>query len=270
MSVRARVDALRTRIDDAARVAGHAPGAVRLIGVAKTRSPAEVVAAVADGLGDIGENYLDESLPAIAAVAAAGLACTWHFIGHLQGNKTRAVAAHYDWVHTLDRARIADRLSAQRDPARPALQVLIQTNFDREASKSGVPDEAALLELAREVRALPNLQLRGLMTIPAPSTDPAAAFARTATALASLRAALRDDGHPADADNLDTLSMGMSDDFEAAVAAGSTMVRIGTALFGPRPAPQSPPRPRAAADNPPAVGPADRANPHADAPEQHS
>jgi hypothetical protein len=255
MSVRARADALRTRIDAAARAAGRAPGQVRLIGVAKTRAPGEVAAAVAEGLADIGENYLDESLPAIAAVAAVGLACCWHFIGHLQGNKTRAVAAHYDWVHTLDRARIADRLSAQRDPARPPLQVLIQTNFDHEASKSGVTDEAALLELARAVLALPNLRLRGLMTIPAPSADPAAAFTRTATALANLRAALRADGHAAHADALDTLSMGMSDDFEAAVAAGSTMVRIGTALFGPRPARQAQPPAVAAADSSPPTHP---------------
>ena len=230
MNVRARFDALRARLDDAARASGRSPADVSLIGVAKTRSPAEVVAAVAAGLSDVGANYLDESLPAIAAVAAAGLRCRWHFIGHLQGNKTRAVASHYDWVHTLDRARIADRLSAQRDPGKPPLQVLIQTNFDHEPTKSGVPDDAALRALAAHVQALPNLRLRGLMTVPPPGVDAAAAFARTRASLAALR-----EGSPSTAACLDTLSMGLSDDFEQAVMAGSTMVRIGTALFGARP-----------------------------------
>lgn len=267
MHVSARLQALRAEIDAAATLSGRAhsgtialgaipadraPASVRLIGVAKTRTPAEVVEAVAAGLTDVGENYLDESLPVIAAVAAAGLACTWHFIGHLQGNKTRAVATHFDWVHTVDRARIADRLSAQRDPAGPPLQVLIQTNFDREPSKSGVTDDAEMLALAHAIQALPNLDLRGLMTIPPADADPAPAFARTRAALMALQADFVQRHGPRAASALDTLSMGMSDDFAVAIAEGSTMVRIGTALFGPRP-------PKPARDIPPSQA----------APEQH-
>ena len=154
-------------------------------------------------------------------------------------NKTRLIAQHFDWVHTVDRMRIAERLSAQRAPGGEPLNVLIQVNFAHESSKGGVQSLDALRELAAQVRCLPNLRLRGLMTIPpATAADPHTAFAEVAAALT----VLREDARAADAlrgdvcsAELDTLSMGMSDDFAAAIAAGATMVRIGTALFGPRP-----------------------------------
>ena len=237
MTRKARLEHVLAQIEAATRAAGRPSGSVRLIGVTKTRTPAELVQVVADGLLDLGANYVEESLPAIAAVKAARFDCTWHFIGHLQANKTRAVAEHFAWLHTLDRLRIAQRLSAQRPGGAPPLNLLLQVNFAREASKGGIQDLDALRTLAQQVQTLPNLQLRGLMTIPpASAVDPQPAFAELAAALAVLRAdqqAPRIEGSGAHL--LDTLSMGMSADFAAAIAAGATMVRIGTALFGPRP-----------------------------------
>jgi len=216
--------ALRQRIEAACAGAGRAPQAVTLLAVGKAQPPAALAEAQAAGQRDFAENYLQEALPKIAALPRAGL--RWHFIGPLQSNKTAAIAAHFDWVHGIDREKIARRLSEQR-PAGPPLNVCVQVNISGESSKSGVaPDDVA--SLCRAVAALPRLKLRGLMAIPAPArsgTDPREPYRRLRELYESLtRAGLE----------LDTLSAGMSDDFEAAIAEGSTMVRIGTALFGRR------------------------------------
>jgi PLP dependent protein len=184
-----------------------------------------VRAALAAGLEDFGENFLQEALGKMDALGPS--AARWHFIGALQSNKTAAVAERFDWVHSVDRAKLAERLSRQRPAGLPPLNVCVQVHVGDEASKSGAaPAEAG--ELARRVASLPGLRLRGLMAVPPPETDPARqrAWCRQ---LAALYAALRAEGLP-----LDTLSMGMSDDLEAAIAEGSNLVRIGTAIFGPR------------------------------------
>lgn len=181
--------------------------------------------AAAAGQCAFGENYVQEGAEKVDALAGLGL--EWHFIGPLQSNKTRLVANRFAWVHSIDRLKIAERLSAQRDAHLPPLEVCIQVNVSGEASKSGVaPGE--LPELAHAVAGLPRLRLRGLMAIPEPTSDVALQRARFAT-LRQLRDQLNADGLA-----LDTLSMGMSDDLEAAIAEGSTMVRVGTAIFGSR------------------------------------
>ncbi len=223
---------LRTRIDAAVHAAGRDPSSVELIAVSKTVPAASVLEALRAGQFAFGENYAQEGVDKIATVDAALTAGnrrpTWHFIGPIQSNKTRLIATHFDWVHGIDRPKIAERLSAQRDPARGALDVLIEINLDGEASKSGVEPHAAV-DLARVVAALPNLCWRGLMTVPAPRGEGAAQ--RTVFAkLRTLAETLRDAGLPCE-----HLSMGMSADFEAAIAEGATMIRIGTALFGTRP-----------------------------------
>ena len=181
------------------------------------------------GLTQIGENYLQEAVDKQAALQGRN-AC-WHFIGPIQSNKTREIASHFDWVHSVDREKIAKRLSEQRPEGKPPLKICLQVNISREDSKSGVLPEDALT-LAKQITALPALQLRGLMAIPAASDDPAeqrAAFAALRALRDTLQQALPDQ-------TLDTLSMGMSGDMDAAIAEGSTLIRIGTALFGPRPA----------------------------------
>ena len=207
---------------------GRAPGAVRLLAVSKTFGPEAVREAHAAGQAAFGENYVQEGLDKIAALADLRADLEWHCIGPLQSNKTRPVAEQFDWVHSVDRLKIAERLSAQRPAHLPPLQVCLQVNVDGGANKSGVTPEEAL-PLARAVAALPQLVLRGLMAIPEPAPDfeaQRALFLR-ATALFDQ---IRDAGIA-----LDTLSLGMSADLEAAVSAGSTMVRIGTAIFGGRP-----------------------------------
>ena len=183
------------------------------------------VLAAAAGQRAFGENYVQEGAEKVDALAGLGL--EWHFIGPLQGNKTRPVANAFSWVHSVDRIRIAQRLSEQRDVYLPPLQVCIQVNVSGEQSKSGV-SPAALPELARAVSSLPRLTLRGLMTIPEPTPDVAVQRARFAS-LRRLRDMLNSEGM-----TLDTLSMGMSDDLEAAIAEGATIVRVGTAIFGSR------------------------------------
>jgi hypothetical protein len=221
----ARLAAVHTRIEAAARRAGRDPGTVRLVAVSK-QQPATAVAAAADaGQQDFGENYVLEAVEKIEALRGRPL--TWHFIGQLQGNKTREVAERFQWVHTVDRARIATRLDAQRPHHAGALDVLLQVRLEDEPGKGGVPP-AALPQLADVVSRLPRLRLRGLMCIPPPAADETARrgqFRRLRELLEELNA----HGHA-----LDTLSMGMSDDLEAAVLEGATMVRIGTAVFGPR------------------------------------
>lgn len=222
-TLESRLAAVRKRITDAETRAGRPAGSVRLIAVSKTQ-PAEAIAeAYRLGQRDFGENYLQEALDKQAALNEPGV--VWHFIGPIQSNKTRAIAEHFDWVHSVDRLKVAERLSAQRPADKPPLNICIQVNVSGETSKSGV-DFSELPTLALAVRSLPNIRLRGLMAIPAPTEDPAAQHA----AFRALRQAMENLA----LEGLDTLSMGMSDDLETAVAEGATLVRIGTAIFGAR------------------------------------
>lgn len=217
---------MRERIHGAARVAGREPSSVALLAVSKTQ-PAERIAALFQlGQRSFGENYLQEAAGKIAELKF--LPIDWHFIGPIQSNKTRPIAESFSWVHGVDRLKIAERLSAQRPEALPPLNICIQVNVSGEASKSGVSPDA-VGELVAAAAALPHLRVRGLMALPAPELSEhqqRAGFRR----LRELRDACAGVA-------LDTLSMGMSDDLEAAIAEGATWVRIGTALFGPRPRP---------------------------------
>jgi PLP dependent protein len=231
--MQARLELVRGRIERAARAAGRDPSTIALVAVSKTFGAERIREAMAAGQHRFGENYLQEALVKIDEIAATQAADRpeWHFIGPIQSNKTRELAERFDWIQSLDRLKIAQRLSEQRPGARPALNVLLQVNISAEATKHGVPP-VELRDLAQQVAALPRLRLRGLMAIPEPTSDLArqhAAFARMRELFEQLRGELDD----FDVD-LDTLSMGMSDDLEAAVAEGSTMVRIGTAIFGAR------------------------------------
>ncbi|AOY92789.1 YggS family pyridoxal phosphate enzyme [Cupriavidus sp. USMAA2-4] len=230
--IAANLQDVNGRIAAAAQQAGRPAGAVALLAVSKTFPDGAVREAFAAGQRAFGENYVQEGVAKVVALADLREQIAWHFIGPLQSNKTRLVAEHFDWVHAIDRLRVAERLSAQRPAGMAPLQVCIQVNISDEASKSGVAPEQALA-LAQAVAALPGLRLRGLMAIPEPVADAAAQrlpFAALRELLGSLRAAGLD---------LDTLSMGMSGDMEAAIAEGATLVRIGTAIFGSRPAPVS-------------------------------
>lgn len=210
------------RVARAAERANRDPNSVTIVAVAKQQPSSSIVAAARAGLKHFGESYVQEALPKIAALAE--LPVTWHFVGKLQANKTRQVAETFDWVHTVDRLKIAERLSEQRPPHAAPLNVLIQVNQGGETQKGGAhPDEVAAL--ARAIAALPRLALRGLMTLPPQSDTPKRWFAE----LAALRARLEREGI-----SFDSLSMGMSGDFEEAIAAGATHVRIGTAIFGAR------------------------------------
>jgi len=220
-----KLQLVRKRIAQACADAGRAPDAVALLAVSKTFGPQEVRAAYAAGQLAFGENYIQEAVDKITALA--DLPLQWHCIGPIQSNKTRLVAQHFDWVHSIDRQKIAQRLSDQCPAGRPALNVCIQVNIDGGPSKAGVPPEEALA-LARQVAALPGLRLRGIMTIPEPAPDFAAACAVHQRARA-LFDTIRQTGLP-----LDTLSMGMTGDLEAAVQSGSTLVRVGSAIFGAR------------------------------------
>jgi pyridoxal phosphate enzyme (YggS family) len=225
MTIEANLQIVRARIAQACANAGRSPGAVQLLAVSKTFPAAAVAEAAACGQRDFGENYIQEGVEKIAALAHLGL--VWHCIGPVQSNKTRLVAEHYDWVHSVDRLKIAQRLSEQRPAALSPLNVCIQVNIDAGPDKAGVaPEEALALALA--VAALPGLRLRGLMTIPEPAADFDAALAVHRQAK-ELFAQLCAKGLA-----IDTLSMGMSADLEAAVEAGSTMVRVGSAIFGGR------------------------------------
>lgn len=216
---------VRERIAEAARKSGRVPDAVRLIAVSKTK-PVEAIEALADlGQRDFGENQMQEALEKIERLRGRGL--EWHFIGHLQSNKTRIVAEHFDWVHSVDKLKTARRLSEQRPDSLGDLNICIQVNIDEEASKSGVAP-ADVADLARHISPLPRLRLRGLMCLPAIREtfgEQRKPFARTR----ELAESLARDGLV-----MDTLSMGMSDDFRAAIMEGATIVRIGTAVFGPR------------------------------------
>ncbi|TDV36906.1 hypothetical protein C7405_10331 [Paraburkholderia caballeronis] len=221
------LEAVQQRIAAAARSAGRDPRTVELLAVSKTFPADDVRAAHAAGQRAFGENYVQESIAKIETLADLRANLEWHFIGPLQSNKTRPVAEHFDWVHSVDRLKIAQRLSAQRPAHLPPLNVCLQVNVSGEASKSGVaPGEVA--EVAHAIAALPRVVLRGLMSIPEPESDLAAQRAPHRR-LRELFDTLRADGLA-----LDTLSMGMSADLEAAVLEGATIVRIGTAIFGAR------------------------------------
>ena len=229
-TIRNKLQSVHQRIDAACAAAGRDVNEVTLLAVAKTFGPDAVREAFEAGQQAFGENYIQEAVEKMGLLA--GLPAQWHCIGPVQSNKTRVVASHFAWVHTLDRIKIAQRLSEQRPEGMPALQVCIQVNIDGGAAKAGVaPAEA--LALAREVAQLPGLKLRGLMTIPEPAPDfiaQRAVFMRAAAVFDQIR-----EGGA----GIDTLSLGMSADLEAAVAAGSTMVRVGTAIFGRRSYPQA-------------------------------
>lgn len=224
------IEKVSSRINAAEKAAGRVLGIVQLITVSKTHSANEVRNAVAAGAHHIGENYLQEALNKQNELHDKSI--VWHFIGPIQSNKTQAIANNFDWVHSVDRLKIAQRLNDQRDTEKAPLNICIQVNISNESTKSGVL-LADLPELAQQINALPHITLRGLMAIPSPNqsdADLAADFARMQSSLDSLnQTGLA----------LDTLSMGMSGDIEAAIAAGSTMVRVGTAIFGPRNQPQA-------------------------------
>jgi PLP dependent protein len=200
-------------------------GDIHVLAVSKKHPAEDIRLAHSCGINDFGESYLQEALPKMAALE--DLALTWHFIGPIQSNKTRAIAEHFNWVHSIERSKIAARLNAQRPPHKPPLQVCLQVNISGEHSKSGATAEE-LPQLVRDVMLLPRLQLRGLMAIPAATTDQQLqrqAFAQLKTTLDQLQPL---------APGMDTLSMGMSADLEAAIDQGATIIRVGSAIFGPR------------------------------------
>jgi pyridoxal phosphate enzyme (YggS family) len=224
-SIGENLQATKVRIARAAAAAGRDPAGVALLAVSKTHAAALIEQAHAAGQSAFGENYVQEALEKMDALDGKPL--EWHLIGPLQSNKTRLAAARFDWVHTLVSERIARRLAEQRPAALAPLNVLLQVNVSGETSKSGVAPAAAPA-LARAIAALPRLRLRGLMAIPEPTAEVALQRARF-RAVRELLESLRRDGLV-----LDTLSMGMSDDLEAAIAEGATLVRVGTAIFGAR------------------------------------
>lgn len=229
MSISAHIEQVGQAIAAAAQAAGRDPKSVSLIAVSKTFGPEAVIAAADAGQRAFGENYLQEAVDKMRAVRSArpDLDLEWHFIGPIQSNKTRSVAEHFDWVHAVDREKIAKRLSEQRPSTLPPLQICLQVNVSGEESKSGV-SPTDVIPLARAVSAMPGLRLRGLMAIPEPSEDPLKQRAPF-NQLRQLAQQLREAGI-----ETDTLSMGMSADMPAAIAEGATMVRIGTAIFGKR------------------------------------
>lgn len=223
------LQAVKDRIATASRAVSRDPQTVALLAVSKTFGADAVIDAAQAGQRAFGENYLQEALDKMAAVQAMrpDLLLEWHFIGPIQSNKTRPIAGHFDWVHSVDREKIAQRLSEQRPPHLPPLNVCLQVNISGEESKSGATPQQ-VMELAPKVAALPRLKLRGLMAIPEPAED----AEKQRAPLRQLRQLF--DSLRAQGLTLDTLSMGMSADLEAAVAEGATIVRIGTAIFGKR------------------------------------
>jgi len=219
------LQAVHARIVRAARAAGRGPGNIAVLAVSKTFPAKRIAEAQAAGQGAFGENYVQEAVEKITNLGH--LPIEWHFIGPIQSNKTAAIAAHFQWVHSVERETIAQRLSVARPEGLPPLDICIQVNVSGEASKSGV-QPGAEVALAEAIARLPGLRLRGLMTIPEPTPDLGLRRRRFAL-LREIKEKLAVRGHV-----LDTLSMGMSDDLEAAIAEGATMVRVGTAIFGKR------------------------------------
>lgn len=223
----ARLAAMLARIRAAELRFQRLPHSVQLLAVSKTQPPTAIAALAAAGQHCFGENYVSESLDKIAALAAQNFPLEWHFIGPIQANKTRQIAEHFTWVHSVDRLKIAQRLQAQRPDDLPPLNLCLQVNISHESSKHGL-NEQDVIAVAHAVAEMPRLRLRGLMAIPAPTTD----FMAQRQPFAQLRALQQ--RLIASGLALDTLSMGMSADLEAAIAEGSNLLRIGTALFGPR------------------------------------
>lgn len=226
-SIRQNLKQVTSQIDSAAQKCGRNASSVQLLAVSKTKPFQAIAEAVDAGQIRFGENYVQEGVEKITYFRDIHPHLEWHFIGPIQSNKTRLIAEHFDWVHSIDRSKVAHRLSEQRPADLPPLQVLIQVNTSGEASKSGIGFDD-VKALAEEIDALPNLTLRGLMCIPQPEDDHQKqldAFAPLAALFEAMKASRPD---------FDTLSMGMSGDMDAAIASGSTMVRIGTAIFGAR------------------------------------
>ena len=209
---------------------GFNPQEVTLLAATKTQSAETIAAAHALGVNHVGENYLAEALPKIAALQQAEL--TWHFIGRVQSNKTQAIAQHFDWVHCIDRYKIARRLAEHRQEEKP-LNVLIQVNIDQDPNKGGI-DAQDVWPLAEQILTLPKLHLRGLMSMLNPDTSPRDGYRSVAQLATQIRGQLVAQYSAEEASRWDTLSMGMSGDLDEAIAAGATIVRVGTALFGPR------------------------------------
>ncbi|TFW32614.1 YggS family pyridoxal phosphate-dependent enzyme [Massilia horti] len=228
-TIAANLQAVEATIQSAVKAAGRPASSVQLLAVSKTFPPEAVLEAIACGQRAFGENYLQEALDKMRSVArlAPDIPVEWHFIGPIQSNKTRPIAANFQWVHTVERLKIAQRLSEQRPPEMGPLNICLQVNISGEATKSGVTP-AELPELAHQVAQLSNLRLRGLMAIPEPETD----VAKQRAAFAQLRALY--DSLCGEGLALDTLSMGMSGDLAAAILEGATIVRIGSAIFGAR------------------------------------
>ncbi|MPS49999.1 MAG: YggS family pyridoxal phosphate-dependent enzyme [Methylobacillus sp.] len=220
-----RWQAIKARIRAAALDAGRAPDSVSLLAVSKAHPASAMRELFLAGQRKFGENYLQEALAKQEQLQ--DLAIEWHFIGPIQSNKTQPIAQHFHWVHSVDRAKIADRLNAAREPGQTALQVCIQVNVSGESSKSGT-NAADAIALADHIRQLPKLRLRGLMAIPAPTDDPQEQRSQF-RAVRNIYDRLQSAGH-----DLDTLSMGMSEDFPAAIQEGATIVRVGSAIFGAR------------------------------------
>lgn len=227
-TIQENITAVQKRLQQAASDAGRNPAEIQLLAVSKTRNIAQISQAITAGVFCFGENYLQEAMDKIDQLDDSKL--DWHFIGPLQSNKTRQAAENFAWVHTVDRVKIAQRLSAQRPDDMPALNICLQINIDNEASKSGFNRDQAV-EVAATIAQLPKLKLRGLMAIPKPRTvykEQRQAFAQLRVLMEQINSTL-DNCH-----KLDTLSMGMSADLEAAVAEGATLVRVGTDIFGAR------------------------------------
>lgn len=227
-TIQENITAVQKRLQQAASDAGRNPAEIQLLPVSKTRNIAQISQAITSGIFCFGENYLQEAMDKIDQLDDSKL--DWHFIGPLQSNKTRQAAENFAWVHTVDRVKIAQRLSAQRPDDMPALNICLQINIDNEASKSGFNRDQAV-EVAATIAQLPKLKLRGLMAIPKPRTvykEQRQAFAQLRVLMEQINSTL-DNCH-----KLDTLSMGMSADLEAAVAEGATLVRVGTDIFGAR------------------------------------
>lgn len=224
-SISSALTTVLSSIRDAESRYARRSGSVQLLAVSKRKPVSAICAAIADGQRAFGENYVDEGVEKILAINDSGL--EWHFIGAIQSRKTAQISEHFDWAHGVDRLKTASRLSAQRPAAKDALNICIQVNLDNEAGKAGIP-LTEVTNLARACAQLPGIKLRGLMAIPAPRsefTDQRAVFASLRTCYESLQAEFP---------SMDTLSIGMSGDMEAAIAEGATIVRIGTAIFGAR------------------------------------
>ena len=227
-TIETNITAVQRRLQQAAGDAGRNPADIQLLAVTKTRNSAQISRAMDAGVSCFGENYLQEAMDKIEQLGDKRL--EWHFIGPLQSNKTRQAAENFAWVHAVDRLKIAQRLSAQRPDNRPALNICLQINIDNELSKSGFNQEQAM-EVAATIAQLPNLKLRGLMAIPRPRPT----YMEQRQPFAQLRALMQQINSELDnSQKLDTLSMGMSADLEAAIAEGATLIRVGTDIFGAR------------------------------------